>query len=584
MNWINKLSFRSMHGLFFLLMLLSVFLYKERLYADSAYYFFHTINKGWFHIEADRITIALSQIAPLIGYWIGLPLKYLMVINSIGHELFFYLLFLFLLYKLKDKSAALGLLLIHFIGQLWLFYLPFLEISYGAALAIVFYSLLKSDKWRDDKWLIALLLIEWFVLFSHPENLFLIPVLLALDYLNRGIKKRAHIPALLFFGIAILLKVINVSAYDQQKLASSIAESEESIHFSEYIMDALNVYVTYYWEVLILFIFSLIFLLIKKEGKKAILMLASVVTLLFILHNLEDLSEFYWYAEVVNSPLVFLVIFFFVFEVWQKLEGKFKSALTLVLLLVCLFRVGWTWNYGEPLRKRMVQLEKLVDYAQYLGHSKYEIHVDNFEKNYSNINWANPIEAILFSAIDGKEQTVSIASNKDLDYKQNRGKLENSSFLFRKFEIEPLSFLNSSYFQLKSEGYHPLNNAGFAIPYKELAKQIKIIPVQEGPKTLLLQAGDTTYLSVDVFNKSAVALPSALEENIYIACHWYKDDKVYEWDGMRTALELDVWNEYKQDIRLAIPSEKGTYQLQPDIVLEGKDWFGLQEKYEVVVY
>ncbi len=573
-----------MHGLFFILMLLSVFLYKERLFADSAYYFFHAMNKGWFHIEADRITIALSQIAPLTAYYLGLPLKYLMVIYSLGHELFFYILFLLLLYKLKDKAAAFALLLLHLIGQLWLFYLPFLEISYGATLAIVFYALLKSDKWKDDKWLILLLLIEWFVLFSHPENFYLIPVLLALDYLNRGFKKKIHGTTIAFFLVALLVKVLNFSDYDQQKLGNSLKPNEESINLSEYISDALGVYTSYYWEVLLLFVATLLFLLVKKEGKKLMLVSVSVLSLLFILHSLEDLSEFYWYAEVVNTPLVFLVLFFFVFEVWQRLEGKAKSILTIMLLLIGLFRLGWTWSYGEPLRKRTAQLENLVDYAQYLGHSKYEINTSNFEKEYSNVTWANPIESILFSALDGKEQTVSIATDEDLDYKKNRRELKKSSFLFRKFEVEPLTFLNPSLFQLKTERYHLLNNSGFSIPYKEMAPQIKISPIQKKSQALLFNQNDTSSLKVKISNTSSVSLPSGLEEKIYIACHWYKDGELYEWDGMRTALEVDVWNEYTQEITIRIPAESGTYQLQPDIVLEGRDWMGIQGRYEVIVF
>ena len=94
-------------------MVMSVLLFKERLYADAAYYAFFTVNKGWFHIEHGRTVLALSQVLPLIGYYLGFPLKVLLVLWSFGHELFFYLLFLIILYPLKDRAGAFALLLVH---------------------------------------------------------------------------------------------------------------------------------------------------------------------------------------------------------------------------------------------------------------------------------------------------------------------------------------------------------------------------------------------------------------------------------------------------------------------------------------
>src|SRR5690606_12422773 len=149
---------------------MAVLLYKERLFADASYYAFHAINSGFFHVEHGRIVLALSQIIPLIGYYLHLPLQWLLVLSSVGHEVFYYSIFLILIYFIKDLRAALLLILVHLIGQLWLYYSPMLEICYGAALAVLFYSILSNEKYKNDFWLALLLLSQWFVMTSHLEN------------------------------------------------------------------------------------------------------------------------------------------------------------------------------------------------------------------------------------------------------------------------------------------------------------------------------------------------------------------------------------------------------------------------------
>lgn len=582
MKWLNKLSASLLHGTFFILMLLSIFLYKERLFADSAYYFFHAINSSWFHIEADRITIALSQIFPLTAAWLGFPLKYLLVIYSLGHELFFYALFLLLLYQLKDKTAAVLFLLMHLIGQLHLFYIPFVEISYGAGLAIVFFSILRTDKWKDDKWLIFFLLVEWLVLFSHPENLYLIPVLLFFDFLNRGLIRRIHFASISIFFIGLGIKALNFSSYDQKKLGNSLSEPAEQISAGNYIGEVWEVYLQYYPELLLFFGLSIAFLSFQRKWKLLAFSTASLAFLLFLINKIEPTNTFYWYVEVVNTPVVFLVLFFFMFTTWEGLSTRIKEWAILGLLLMALLRITWIWSYGEPLRERTAQLERLVDYAQGLGHSKYLINEANYKKPYSEITWANPIEALLFSAIDGKEKTVSIITDQDLAYSNNKEQLNDSTFLFRKFNAEPLSFLNPRYFELKKEGYHLLNNSGFSAPYKEIAKSTAITPVL--PLPLLLKHADTLLLRVQLKNESGAFIPSSVEEQVFLSYHWIKEDELFDWDGLRTPLEVDLIGNYQQDLFLATPAEKGSYQLQTDFLIEGKDWFGLSEKYKVIVH
>tara|TARA_R110002072_G_scaffold288210_1_gene454307 strand:- start:2910 stop:4664 length:1755 start_codon:yes stop_codon:yes gene_type:complete len=579
----SKAVLYLMHGIFIMLIILSIFLYKQRFFADSAYFFFHSINSGWFHIEHSRLLLGFSQIIPIIGYHLGLPLKHLMLSYSAGVELIYYLLFIFLVYKLKDLAAGVSLLLIHLIGQLWLFHVPSLEICHGAALAIVFYSILRSGKYKDDKWLILLLLIEWLILFSHPANLFLIPFLIAFDYLNRGWQQRIHLSIIFFFFIGVVIRLVSMGQYDQAKLQNSNGIFTSGAIDSNYWPDVFQVFVEFYPELLVFMLIILSYFIFKRALKKIALFLGSLVILIVLISAIERINQFGFYTEALISPIVFLIVFIVLHEVWKNTSATIQSLGLIFFVGIAIFRVFWILDFGKTFDQREQQLNHLVDYAQTVGHSKLLLKTDNFAKSYSLINWANPIETLLFSAIDGKEASVTIATEEDLDFQNNRKNLTDSSFIFRMFDVMPHSFLNERFFKFNTSSYYELNTADYVIDPSEIKDAVSISFYQ--PKEgLIFQKGDTIIHEVYILNKSGSKIPSGIEGQTFIACHWYnKDGSTYRWDGIRTLLEVDVLNSYTQDIRLAIPEKSGEYLLQADLVIEGLMWFGLQQKVLVQV-
>lgn len=582
MRILDRISALLLHGIFAVLAVMSILLYKERLFADASYYLFHLVNDGGLHVEHGRVVLGLSQILPYLGYLLGLPLKLIMILSSFGHELFYYLLFLLIYYKLKDRFSAIALILIHVIGQLWLYYSPMYEICYGAALTITFYSLLKSEKIRDDKWFILMILCLWFAITSHLENTVLVFFVLLYDLFDRGYKQREHLSSFVLLGGGIVLEFLTLTNYEKQNISTPFNEDATALNLlnSEYLGDLWSLFAGYFPELLFFGTVATLLMLVKKQIKKAIIFLGAVGFLLLIINNKANATEFIRYFESMYNPLVLLCVFVFIFEVLKRASAKVRSISTLLLIVVALLRVTWIWSYGEPLRERSAQLERLVDYAQSLGKSKYLLHKENFEKDYSFVNWATPVEALLFSAIDGKENTITISTIDDLEYGQNKQKLKEDNFMFRRSDIMDLSELNEKYFQLDVEPYHALNTSTFEQDYNTFKADISVLPISDTEK-LNFKAGDTSWVRVNITTATSKRLPSQLSSNVFIAYHWYKDGKVVHWDGIRTPLEVDVLYAYQQDVKVAMPEEAGLYELQFDIVIEGKAWFELQEKTEV---
>ena len=579
MKFFDRISNTLMHGVFFVLMLMSIFLYKERMFADASYYLFHAINSGWFHVEHGRTVLALSQILPVLGTWLQLPLKVVLVLGSLGHEFFYYSVFLMCLYLLKDKRAALAVIAVHVIGQLSLYWSPMLEICYGAAFAVLFYSILQSNKWKDDKWLIFILVVQWFTMMSHPENFLLISLALGYHFLQNGFQKRIHLGLGVFTVVGFLIEVLTFSEYEKghtQLVGDTTKATALNLLDKAYLSDVIGVFTTYFFDLLTLMFIAIMVMVSRKRWKELLLFLGSAVLLIVVVNQAKTADEYTRYNESMYNPLVYIVVFFYAYEVIGFTKKYFRFLAITFLLLISFFRLGWIYQHGEPLRVRTAQLERLVDYMQTLNGTKYSID----SRNIYYATWANSIESLFYSALDGKEETVSLITSVDLEFEKNFKKLKPEEFVFRRFELEPLDFLNDQYFQLDIGKYVPLNTATFKKAIAEYAKNITIeLLGQES-----LEYGDSTRFLVKIVNRNTEPVPSLVDEQVFLSYHWYDEvggQKV--WDGKRTKLEVDVYDSYIQAITVILPEHKGNFVFVPDLLIEGKEWFNLRESYNVKV-
>src|SRR5690606_29733644 len=121
--------------------------------------------------------------------------------------------------------------------------------------------------------------------------------------------------------------------------------------------------------------------------------------------------------------------------------------------------------------------------------------------------WSNPIESLLYSAIDGKEKSVSIATFDDYEFNDNFKNLNDSLYIFRRFEIEPHSFLNARYFLLDKSAYAKLNNPG--VEELDLEKFVNNLSIKVIDSNSVF-SGDTTYLKIELVNNNSEKLPSSL--------------------------------------------------------------------------
>ncbi len=564
---LKRLGEYSIHFIFGILIVLSIVLYKERLFVDASYYFFKAINSGFFHVEHGRVVLVFSQIAPLIASFLGLPLKLVMLIASIGNELFYYAIFLLTFYGLKNRLAGIAVLAIHLIGQTWLFYVPMAEIYYGAALMIPFMVILKSKGYKDQKYLLLLFSLQWLIMTSHPLNFSLVVFVLIAEFIENKWNGKVYFQITLLTFFALIVQFTAADAYEQDKISglSSTANLNNLFDLS-YLRDLAIYLLSYYYELVILIILAIV-ISFKKQKQLALVILLFFLGAIILLANYRGIANTNtWYTEIMYAPLVSLVIVFFVFYILNRHNEKVVVQLLPIILLVFLPRLLMIWNGGEDLRNRMTQIEYLTDQLQEKGGSKYLIEEENYSRDYSLMTWSNPLDVLMNSALDGAEKTISLCTVGEYKFEKNATKLNDSSFIFRRFEVLPNTFLNDYYFELDKEEYVNLNTARTIedIDRLDTALTIHLLEDLESPK-----AKDSAYVWVKIFNRSAITIPSLPREKVYLSYLWFKDNNILDETTLKTTLMIDIEEDFIQDVKIAFPESSGDYQVEFALYLNG---------------
>ena len=150
--------------LFFLgLALISVLFWKERQAFDAAHYLFELTNSKFFYIAHHRPIGFVSQILPLIGVWLKLPLSFVAILYSLGDILWYYLIFLLLAYGFETRKGIVSLLLILSLTVRYSFFCPVTELLQAGALLPVWVILLdRTFRFRYP----ALILLAGIIIFN----------------------------------------------------------------------------------------------------------------------------------------------------------------------------------------------------------------------------------------------------------------------------------------------------------------------------------------------------------------------------------------------------------------------------------
>lgn len=429
----------------------------ERLYADSGYYLARVINEGAFRIEHGRWVLALSQVLPLLGVGLGVPMGGLILLHSLNNVVWLGACMLFAGRVLRDRNAALILACVHLIGLTHGLFCPIFELYYGVDLLVLFLATLRAEHLspRLREAVLALLLI--IVAGSHLFGMVLLAGVLLLHRVWTD-RRLTALLALVLFAQATL-HAFTISDYEKDHLSFLMRlgdpQAITGVLGPVPLLNGLTYTLRHYPDVLGLVLFTVFVLFRDGRRGAAVFFLVLLAAMLFLsalklpglLHDR--------YREQVNfatTAWVFLVLGLRVLPVerWR--------ALTLCLLIAAsLFRMARAEWIAPWYVERTALIEAEVGRAHAHGLRKAIVPVPVFfgpPHHVIDLSWSTSVESLLLSAKAGPGATVSLITTQDMELPEVRAQLDR--FIFRRWDILPPTWLDVRYFQAPTGRYVPL--------------------------------------------------------------------------------------------------------------------------------
>ena len=448
---------------FFLIMALFAIVFApERFQADGAYYLFKVVNFEHFQIEHQRYILAVSQILPLVGVKIGLSLNSIFVLNSLNNVVFFYLIFLYAVYYLKDKTAGIAIILFMVFGVLHIQFTPMYEIWYGIILIVLVHTHLIQKRYFlvNDLFFLGIIFIT--ILFSHPLLFIPLIFIILIDVVE---KRTVHWKLFLLLTLAFVLwgivKKFTLSTYETGKISMldiSWNKAYKDLLDPFYYWQLTKFFITYYTIPLVFFILTVVFYIKRRLRIKAWLLILFFFGHVFLI-NFTHVMD--WaltpYFERMYMPLIPIVFLPFLYDVFVFYSTK-NNLSALMLLFLVLWRIGRFVDVGLAYKQRTAQSERAILEAQKLAGSKFELAPSDYKWCMNYVDWSFTMESMLRSAAIDKTRTVTICTWEDFIENNNQGRLNNNSFMMRRWELLLDDNVNSKYFKINHGEYVRLKN------------------------------------------------------------------------------------------------------------------------------
>ena len=565
-----------LHLVFAGLLVMAFLFSEERLYADAGYYLSRVINGRGFWIEHNRLILFFSQILPWLAVNARLPLKAVIILYSLGHVLYFYLLALIAFYRLGDRYAALALVLVQITGIGQSYFTPQFEMYYGIGLLILFSTLLAKITCRElprsTVNITLLLILGALVITSHPVNQYLFLFVLAWDVIkNKRKVDRLHVLLVSLLVLGMIYKWFTFSPYEQGKVGL-LLHFRSHKHYLQllnlhYLSDLVIYLIRYYWDAGLLFLITLIVFIRSKEYSRMLLILIFSGAYLLLVNVTYNGLESGRYMEQVYFPIVFLVLWPYIDGVVRK-PGTVIRAVTLVMLtLIVVIRPAGIVKAGHHFRERMAQIKGMVAFSRQMPGNKFYIAQATLNQSTMDFGWSLPVESMLLSAEGSPQRAVSVVTQEDLVAAEKIRYPDPDQFIFTRWEVDDDSYLNTRYFQLTRCVYRPLFITPDALRRYGEKLHLSIEPRKK------YNANTTVAILVHIRNRNTPPGTSLFGCTPLLSCHWYHNGQLYQWDGIRTPLKGSIYNRLKQTVMVQTPQEPGEYLLTVEMLIEGKMWF-----------
>lgn len=452
---VHSFAFYTALGVIILLAIFSFFTWKERMFLlDPSWIVFNIINTKSFVIAEHRYGAFISQMWPVMGVMLKLPLKAIMLLYNWGFFGFYLVVAIINAFWFKQRWLVVlqAVYLTLFVSDV--FYWPNNEVHQGVAWMLLFFGLY-CYKYGKFTFLNYVFLVAFLFLALFSHLLVTLPFAFIWWSIHTYDADKKHFKSTSFLTFSIL-SVILVFAryklslagwYDPIKLEGVRQFSMDSLigtFTSGQAKSFSKLLLTNYWTAVIIFILSG-FSLLKHKKYLQMLVFMFFILCYFVLVCItfpESFGRsllFYMESEWMALSIIIALPF-----VWNYLVHN--RIMSLLFLSVILVRLVYIYDADTYFKDRFNRMSALADHYKANEQSKVLIIESNESiKEQWIMNWGFPAETMLLSKVKGDDvQTTIRISDVHLPLITSR-----DSF-YTGFDIWPVSKLNPDYFQLDS--------------------------------------------------------------------------------------------------------------------------------------
>lgn len=410
MQSLKKASYISLAALAVLLLGAIVY-YKERvLFLDASYISFTVITDGALALQENRIGAFITQMVPLIGSKIHLPIKAILLLYSASFNIFYLSVAAILVYRYRQYTLAIlmGLYYVLFVSDT--FFWSNNEVHQGIAWMFLALGVVMREKKMN-----SILLFVLFTVFSalaiSSHMLVMMPFVFLWCYImcSKSLRPFAVQQAVLYSVVLLALVATKYymsvhQSYDGTKLAITHKFELQDLYWRA--KDKFGVHFiiscfTKYWVVPIVFVLGM-YALVKEKKWLHILMTLGGCGAYYMLMCLTFVNAGYefqpFHIESEWMALGILAAAPFVFHFLPRIKANHAIML---LCFVFAVRIAYIINAAPFFVHRADFIAQVVDKMKAKGINKLVLQPDSELEKALLFDWATPHESILQSAING---------------------------------------------------------------------------------------------------------------------------------------------------------------------------------------
>lgn len=413
------------HLTFFVLFIFALVFVNERiLFLDSGAQVFELIRDEGFEIYAERYSMYLFQLFPVLAIKLHLPLFVVICAYSLSVPIIGYILWLITVYCLKNQRIGILILFI-VLGIRHTFYHAISETFQLMFFAFFLYAWLfqatdKSSVWFKILYYFVACFFITLCVFIHPVAAFFIVFVLGMYVLDKQktILEKV-IVSIMSLGL-VLTKILLtesgsydtrfiLSAHEFLERLSNIFVLSSTRGFAESLVD-------FYWIPLAMFIVSLSFYLKKKKYWYFSFLLCFVLSFWLISVILYANDNGVIARERTFLPLFFFCGIPFMIEIFPLFSSKWnKIFLTglAVFIVIGFTKVGIA---SLSYTKRLEKIGEISALANQEGKKKLLITRETSEQIFSSESWGLGFESIMYSSRKGIDSAVNMFIVDEIDY------------------------------------------------------------------------------------------------------------------------------------------------------------------------